>query len=196
MLLKAPNLHILHPWRELQEEPSSPSPSLPLLLILPSRASSPSASHFANPSPSPPPPPPLLRLCCAGNCRREAFFTPREAPGATPQDAVRVAPEPMKKARAAAVAEAEKEKAKKEKVVASFEELGVSEEVMEAVREMGIEVPTEIQGIGIPAVLEEKSVALGSHTGSDKTLAYWLPLVQVLFCIRFENGKFSIWFVS
>ena len=55
-----------------------------------------------------------------------------------------MAPEPRKKARAAAVAEAEKERAKKEKVVASFEELGVSEEVMEAVREMGIEVPTEI----------------------------------------------------
>jgi len=37
------------------------------------------------PPPSPPPPPPLLRRCCPGNCRREAFFTPREAPGATPQ---------------------------------------------------------------------------------------------------------------
>nr|KYP62036.1 DEAD-box ATP-dependent RNA helicase 39 [Cajanus cajan] len=51
---------------------------------------------------------------------------------------------------------------------------------MGAVREMGIEVPTEIQGIGIPAVLEEKSVLLGSHTGSGKTLAYFLPLVQLL----------------
>lgn len=66
-------------------------------------------------------------------------------------------------------------------MVASFEGLGVSEEVMAAVSEMGIDVPTEIQGIGIPAVLEEKSVVLGSHTGSGKTLAYLLPLVQVLF---------------
>lgn len=98
------------------------------------------------------------------------------------RDAARIAPEPRKKARGAAVAEAEKERAKKEKkVVASFEGLGVSEEVMAAVSEMGIDVPTEIQGIGIPAVLEEKSVVLGSHTGSGKTLAYLLPLVQVLF---------------
>ncbi|KAK8470260.1 hypothetical protein PHAVU_004G088600 [Phaseolus vulgaris] len=89
------------------------------------------------------------------------------------RDAARVSPEPRKKARVAAVAE-------KEKVIATFEELGVSEEVMEVVREMGIEVPTEIQGIGIPAVLEEKSVVLGSHTGSGKTLAYLLPLVQLL----------------
>ncbi|XP_040971651.1 DEAD-box ATP-dependent RNA helicase 39 isoform X2 [Gossypium hirsutum] len=70
---------------------------------------------------------------------------------------------------------------KKKKIMAdSFEELGLSEEVMGAVREMGIEVPTEIQCIGIPFVLEEKSVVLGSHTGSGKTLAYMLPLVQLL----------------
>lgn len=60
-----------------------------------------------------------------------------------------------------------------------FEELGVTEEVMGVVREMGIELPTEIQCIGIPAVLDGKSVVLGSHTGSGKTLAYMLPLVQV-----------------
>lgn len=64
-----------------------------------------------------------------------------------------------------------------------FEELGLSEELMGAVREMNIEVPTEIQSIGIPAVLEGKSVVLGSHTGSGKTLAYLLPLVQVLLFI-------------
>lgn len=74
---------------------------------------------------------------------------------------------------------------KKKKVVGSFEELGLSDEVMGAVREMGIEVPTEIQSIGIPAVLEGKSVVLGSHTGSGKTLAYMLPLVQVLFFFLF-----------
>lgn len=73
-----------------------------------------------------------------------------------------------------------KKKKKEKRVVGNFEELGLSEEVMGAVREMGIEVPTEIQCIGVPAVLEGKSVVLGSHTGSGKTLAYMLPLVQVL----------------
>ncbi|XLU28561.1 hypothetical protein S245_064627 [Arachis hypogaea] len=68
---------------------------------------------------------------------------------------------------------------KKNKLFGSFEELGLSEEVMGSVREMGIEVPTEIQCIGVPAVLQESSVVLGSHTGSGKTLAYLLPLVQV-----------------
>ena len=64
--------------------------------------------------------------------------------------------------------------------VGSFEGLGIGDEVMGAVREMGIEVPTEIQCIGVPAVLDGKSVVLGSHTGSGKTLAYLLPLVQVM----------------
>lgn len=73
-----------------------------------------------------------------------------------------------------------KGKKKEKRVVGNFRELGLSEEAMGAVREMGIEVPTEIQCIGVPAVLEGKSVVLGSHTGSGKTLAYMLPLVQVL----------------
>lgn len=66
------------------------------------------------------------------------------------------------------------------KSVSSFSELGLSEEVMAALQEMGISVPTEIQCIGIPAVLEGQSVLLGSHTGSGKTLAYMLPIVQLL----------------
>ncbi|OMO59277.1 hypothetical protein CCACVL1_24957 [Corchorus capsularis] len=69
---------------------------------------------------------------------------------------------------------------RKKGMVGSFGDLGLSEEVMGAVKEMKIEVPTEIQCIGIPSILDEKSVVLGSHTGSGKTLAYMLPLVQLL----------------
>ncbi|KAK2420766.1 DEAD-box ATP-dependent RNA helicase [Trifolium repens] len=67
-----------------------------------------------------------------------------------------------------------------DEVVESFDKLGISDEVMGAVKEIDIEVPTEIQCIGIPAILDGKSVVLGSHTGSGKTLAYLLPLVQLL----------------
>ncbi|XP_059630370.1 DEAD-box ATP-dependent RNA helicase 39 [Cornus florida] len=73
-----------------------------------------------------------------------------------------------------------KKKKKNGALASSFEELGLSEEVMGALEEMGISVPTEIQSIGIPAVLGGNSVALRSHTGSGKTLAYMLPLVQLL----------------
>lgn len=69
--------------------------------------------------------------------------------------------------------------------VLGFSELGLSEEVLAALVEMGIKLPTEIQCLGIPAVLDEKSVVLGSHTGSGKTLAYLLPLVQVFISLFF-----------
>lgn len=65
-------------------------------------------------------------------------------------------------------------------MVSRFEELGLTEEVMGALSEMGISSPTEIQCIGIPAVLKGESVVLGSHTGSGKTLAYLLPLIQLM----------------
>ncbi|XP_020581847.1 DEAD-box ATP-dependent RNA helicase 39 [Phalaenopsis equestris] len=74
-------------------------------------------------------------------------------------------------------------KNKKEKgsvMALSFEELGLKEELLGAIREIGISLPTEIQAIGVPAVLQGKNVVLGSHTGSGKTLAYMLPLVQLL----------------
>nr|XP_010915082.2 DEAD-box ATP-dependent RNA helicase 39 isoform X2 [Elaeis guineensis] len=79
-----------------------------------------------------------------------------------------------------AAVEKKKKKEKKSVMASSFEELGLSEEVMGAVKEMGISVPTEIQCIGVPAVLEGRSVVLGSHTGSGKTLAYMLPIVQLM----------------
>jgi superfamily II DNA/RNA helicase len=75
-----------------------------------------------------------------------------------------------------------------DEVVESFDELGISDEVMGAVKEIDIEVPTEIQCIGIPAILDGKSVVLGSHTGSGKTLAYLLPLVQVIH--GFQNRRY------
>lgn len=69
------------------------------------------------------------------------------------------------------------------KVVNSFGELGLSEEVIEAVEEMGAFVPTEIQCVGIPAVFEGKSVVMSAQPNSGRTLAYLLPLVQVIYFV-------------
>eukprot|EP01018_Ginkgo_biloba_P033778 Gb_33379 [translate_table: standard] len=64
--------------------------------------------------------------------------------------------------------------------LSSFAEMELTEELMSAVNELNISVPTEVQCLGIPAILEGKSIVLASHTGSGKTLAYMLPLVQLL----------------
>jgi len=73
--------------------------------------------------------------------------------------------------------------------IVSFNDLGLSDELMEAVKELGLKEPTEVQALGIPAVLAGENVAMASHTGSGKTLAYMLPIVQVLFfLLTFEWG--------
>ncbi|KAL2609140.1 hypothetical protein R1flu_027713 [Riccia fluitans] len=71
----------------------------------------------------------------------------------------------------------------------SFEELGLSDELLSALNELGISKPTEVQSLGIPAVLNSESIVLASHTGSGKTLAYMLPIVQALRRDEAESGK-------
>ena len=72
-----------------------------------------------------------------------------------------------------------------------FKDLGLDPELMIAVNELGLSQPTEVQALGIPAVVAGESVVLASHTGSGKTLAYMLPIVQVSFLF---SGCFQIFF--
>ncbi|KAL5560104.1 hypothetical protein UlMin_036315 [Ulmus minor] len=65
--------------------------------------------------------------------------------------------------------------------VLSFTQLGLSEEVGEAVKEMGISIPSEIHCVGIPAILDRKSVVLSSNSDDPfGCLTYLLPLIQLL----------------
>lgn len=59
-----------------------------------------------------------------------------------------------------------------------FLELGLSESVVNGLREQGIETPTEIQKLVIPYILENKDVIGESHTGSGKTLAFLCPIFE------------------
>ncbi|XP_010534124.1 PREDICTED: DEAD-box ATP-dependent RNA helicase 39-like [Tarenaya hassleriana] len=68
-------------------------------------------------------------------------------------------------------------------VVSGYVGLGLRMELVAAAEEIsgdGGAVPSEIQCIGIPAVLDGKSVVLSSEAGSPRALAYLLPLVQLL----------------
>ncbi|CAM6088770.1 unnamed protein product [Calypogeia fissa] len=71
----------------------------------------------------------------------------------------------------------------------SFDELGLSDELMSALRELGISKPTEVQSLGIPSVLAGENVVMASHTGSGKTLAYMLPIIQMLRRDEADSGK-------
>ena len=57
----------------------------------------------------------------------------------------------------------------------TFDELGLSEPVLQAVRDLGFEKPTAIQAQSIPLVLEGRDIIGASQTGTGKTAAFGLP---------------------
>jgi len=62
----------------------------------------------------------------------------------------------------------------------SFEELGLSSEVLRAVTEQGYNNPTPIQSKAIPIVLRGGDVMASAQTGTGKTAGFTLPLLQRL----------------
>ena len=62
----------------------------------------------------------------------------------------------------------------------SFESLGLLPELLRAVREQGYEIPTPVQAQAIPVVLDGRDVMAGAQTGTGKTAAFTLPLLQRL----------------
>jgi ATP-dependent RNA helicase RhlE len=62
-----------------------------------------------------------------------------------------------------------------------FESLGLCDELVRAVREKGYKSPTPIQREAIPFVLEGGDIMGGAQTGTGKTAAFTLPLLQRLY---------------
>src|SRR5204862_2334315 len=62
----------------------------------------------------------------------------------------------------------------------SFTDLGLKPELARAVAEKGYVTPTPIQREAIPAVLAGRDVLAGAQTGTGKTAAFILPILQNL----------------
>jgi ATP-dependent RNA helicase RhlE len=62
----------------------------------------------------------------------------------------------------------------------TFDQLGLSEELMKAVRDAGYTTPTPIQAQAIPLVLKGRDVMGLAQTGTGKTAAFTLPIVDRL----------------
>ena len=71
----------------------------------------------------------------------------------------------------------------------NFEELKLAPAILKAVREQGYDTPTPIQQQAIPAVLEGHDLLAGAQTGTGKTAAFSLPLLQRL--LKHENASTS-----
>lgn len=62
----------------------------------------------------------------------------------------------------------------------SFEGLGLSQSLVNAVLEKGYETPTPIQAQAIPAIIERRDVMAAAQTGTGKTAGFTLPLIERL----------------
>ncbi|MDX9982061.1 MAG: DEAD/DEAH box helicase, partial [Lentisphaeria bacterium] len=71
----------------------------------------------------------------------------------------------------------------------SFRDLGLRAELLRAVETQGYTVPTPVQSEAIPAVLSGVDVLAGAQTGTGKTAAFALPILQRL-AERSGNSRF------
>ena len=71
----------------------------------------------------------------------------------------------------------------------SFSNLSLAEPLARAVAELGYESMTPIQEQAIPVVLQGKDVMGAAQTGTGKTAAFALPLLQRM--LRHENSSTS-----
>jgi ATP-dependent RNA helicase RhlE len=62
----------------------------------------------------------------------------------------------------------------------SFKELNLGDELIQSLEKKGYTTPTEIQYKSIPAILEGRDVLASAQTGTGKTAAFTLPLLQLM----------------
>ena len=73
----------------------------------------------------------------------------------------------------------------------TFDELNLAPAIMKAVHEQGYEIPTPIQAQAIPAVLAGQDLLAGAQTGTGKTAAFTLPLLDRLSREPAPKNKFG-----
>ena len=71
-----------------------------------------------------------------------------------------------------------------------FSELGFEDQVIEALDAMGFETPTPIQQQAIPAIMQNKDMIGVAQTGTGKTAAFVLPILNAI-CKRGSSDKVS-----
>ena len=71
----------------------------------------------------------------------------------------------------------------------SFTQLGLQTELLKAVSGNGYTKPTPIQNQAIPLILKGHDLMGGSQTGTGKTAAFVLPMLQILSDTKRKNNK-------
>ena len=71
----------------------------------------------------------------------------------------------------------------------SFKNLGLNKPIVKAITEKGYQSPTLIQEECIPAILDNKDIIASAQTGTGKTAAFALPILQKLFDLQDVSKK-------
>jgi ATP-dependent RNA helicase DeaD len=70
------------------------------------------------------------------------------------------------------------EEAITEENLATFEDFGLRDEIMQSIRHAGFKTPSPIQQMVIPVIMEGRDVVGQAHTGTGKTAAFGLPALN------------------
>ena len=60
----------------------------------------------------------------------------------------------------------------------SFQDLGLSDAMLKALEKKGYGYPTTIQQLAIPSFMEWKDVIAKAPTGTGKTFAFGIPMIE------------------
>ena len=73
----------------------------------------------------------------------------------------------------------------------TFKSLGIIDPILKALEKEGYESPTPIQEQAIPILLNRKDLLGCAQTGTGKTAAFAIPILQHLYLDRFKDNDFN-----
>ena len=63
----------------------------------------------------------------------------------------------------------------------NFNDFNINENILDAISDLGFKNPTPIQKLAIPEILKGRDIIGQAQTGSGKTIAFSIPILEKIF---------------